>query len=263
MTRVAFSPGEVLGAVALSSVVQAGVVALLVFGRGAELPRVEPEPEMLAVAVNPIIDERPILKKGTPNPKRAPEPQPKQPPPPEPVVEKSAPSPAAPTVVPKSPPPPVAKPDEKPAKPEDKPVVKRPLIVEREEDPNADEEDEGDEQGVVGGTEKDPLKARAISLYQQKLIAWFQQGFSPPLDVIPCPTLVTLRLSVRATIGSDGTVTGFTLNGSSGNTIFDARVRERMQRTVGQQVPPPPPNYPELAESTVFPTFLGKNDKCR
>ena len=268
MSRSAFSPGEVFGAVTLSAVVQVGVVALLVFGRGAHPPMVEPEPEMIAVAVKPVLDDmdnRPILKKGTPNPKPPPPPEPPKPPPKEEFDNVSAPAAAAPTTPPPKPPPPVAKPEEKPPTPEAPPVVKKvdrpPLVVEREEDPEAQEE--GAEEGADFGTEKDPLKARAISLYQQKLIAWFQRGFMAPLDVIPCPTLKTLKLSVTATIGPDHVVTGYTMNGTSGNSIFDARVRERMEKTVGQEVPPPPPNYPDLAEAKVFPTFLGKNDKCK
>jgi hypothetical protein len=265
MRGTAFSPGEVFGAVTLSSLVQAGVVALLVFGRAAHPPMVEPEPEMtMIVPVNPVVDdERPILKKGKPDPK--PPPEPPKAPPKEEFDNVSAPAAVAPTTPPPAPPPPVAKPEEKPPTPEAPPVVKkvdRPkLVVEREVDPEAEEE--GDEGGAVGGTEKDPLKARAISLYQQKLIAWFQRGFVPPLDAIPCPTLVTLKLSVQAHIGADHIVTGYTVSGTSGNSIFDARVRERMEKTIGQEVPPPPPNYPDLAEAKVFPTFIGKNDKCK
>jgi outer membrane biosynthesis protein TonB len=265
MRGAAFSPGEVFGAVTLSSLVQAGVVALLVFGRGAHPPTVEPEPEMIAVAVKPVIEDEslPILKKGKPNPPKPP-PEPPKPPPKEEFDNVSAPAPVAPPTPPPKPPPPVAKPEEKPPTPEAPPVVKKvarpPLVVEREEDPNA--EDEGAEEGAVGGTEKDPLKARAISLYQQKLIAWFQRGFIPPLDAIPCPTLVTLKVKVVATIGPDRVVTAYTVTGTSGNSIFDARVRERMDKTIGQEVPPPPPNYPDLAEARVFPAFTGK-DSCK
>jgi len=49
----------------------------------------------------------------------------------------------------------------------------------------------------------------------------------------------------------------------SGNEIFDGRVRAAMEAHVGQVVPPPPPNYPELLERVFLPTFVGENEKCK
>ena len=50
---------------------------------------------------------------------------------------------------------------------------------------------------------------------------------------------------------------------SSGNPVFDERVRTAMEMHVGQTVPPPPPNYPELLGSKVMTVFQGKNEKCK
>ena len=50
---------------------------------------------------------------------------------------------------------------------------------------------------------------------------------------------------------------------SSGDPVFDATVRQVMDARVGQKVPPPPPNYPDILDRVVLPTFQGKNEKCK
>jgi hypothetical protein len=133
---------------------------------------------------------------------------------------------------------------------------------EAEEQNGPSSTERGGEDGVKEGTETDPLKARAVDQYSAKLIAWFRQGFSAPVDEIECETLVGLEAKVTARIGPNREVLSYTMK-SSGNQIFDERVRAAMEMHVGQSVPPPPPNYPHLLEPTVFPTFQGKNERCK
>jgi hypothetical protein len=247
MTAHTFSPGEVFGATLLALLVEVGFAGAMIFARGDEVPRVQPEPLTLAVKVNPVLDDDlPLLKKGgKPNPRKLPD-MPKPPKPVERFEENSAPAVSAPKEPPPAPLPPVAKTEEAPRPPE-APVVKKadrpPLVVEREEEPNVREEGAAD--GVEDGTEKDPLKARAISVYKLTLSGWFRRGFSS--GGMPC-----LRAKVVANIDAEGTVTGYTIRTPSGNAEFDDRVRAHMDGRVGQQVPPPPPNYPELREPTAF-----------
>jgi hypothetical protein len=125
-----------------------------------------------------------------------------------------------------------------------------------------DAPEEGAEDGAKEGTETDPLKARAVDLYRLKLINWFKQGFTSPTDQIDCSVLKHLKASVHANVAPDGTVESYDLT-SSGDPVFDARVRQVMDARVGQKVPPPPPNYPEILEAVVLPTFQGKNEKCK
>lgn len=131
----------------------------------------------------------------------------------------------------------------------------------RREAQEATAAEEGLEDGVKSGTEKDPLKARAVDSYRAKLINWFQQGFSPPIDELGCDELVKLTANVTARLNSDREVTGYSLE-PSGNELFDQRVRAAMELHVGQTVPPPPPNYPDLLGSKVLTQFQGKNEKC-
>jgi hypothetical protein len=265
----AFSSGQVGAAVSLAALVQAGFITLLVLGQTAKgfVPR--PEPREMAIAVKPMLD-LPLLKKGG-KPRSNKLPDMWKPPqqikrvkadkPPPPVAPKKAEvAPQKKSEEPDKPP----KPDEKPPEPQ-APVAKEVdetiKEVEREvEEPNLPEE--GAVDGVEEGTEKDPLKARAVDLYRVKLINWFRQGFTPPLDQIDCAALKDLRVAVHAQVASDGTVQGYDLV-SSGNAIFDERVKAVMETRVGQKVPPPPPNYPDILDAVVHPTFQGKNEKCQ
>jgi hypothetical protein len=261
-----FSPGQVWGAITLAGLVQAALVLIMVMahGAGAFVPRPDPPVREMAIAVKPMVD-LPLLKKGgKPRPNKLPDMW-KPPVPVKRQEERSAPTPLAKKTA-------EALPEAKPVKREEKlpppeaPVAKqveRPVLeVQREVEDEPNVREEGAADGVEEGTEKDPLKARAVDLYRLKLTNWFKQGFSPPVDEVDCETLKALRASVTAQIGADHAVTGYNMV-PSGNPIFDARVRRAMDGRVGQTVPPPPPNYPDLLETVVHPTFQGKNEKCK
>ncbi|HKO92172.1 MAG TPA: hypothetical protein VJU61_13505 [Polyangiaceae bacterium] len=252
----------------LAGLVQASVVlAMLLFRTsGSHTVHREPPPRVMRIAVKPVLDAE-LLHKGSQPQRAAKLPDMWKPPDPARRVE---PKPTPPPEVKKIS---EASPDE-PCKPEDKPLtpqqkrvddlVKKMQAEAAEQEPKEDEPnlpDEGGADGVEEGKEKDPLKARAVDVYQAKLINWFKQGFTLPLDELDCATLVGLSAKVSARIGPGREVTGYSME-SSGNPIFDARVRLAMEGRVGEVVPPPPPNYPELLEPVVHPTFQGKNEKC-
>ena len=262
----AFSPGEIAGAVSIATLIQAGLVALLLLAHaaGGFVPRPEPPKVEMTIAVKPMLD-LPLLKQGgKPRPNKLPEMWK----PPQQIKrfeQKSAPTPLAaktPDAIPETK---VAKVEEKPPPP-DAPVAKHVdetlPEVEREEEDEPNVPEEGAVDGVQDGTEADPLKARAVDLYRVKLINWFKQGFSPPNDEIDCETLKGLEAKVTAHIGPDRTITNYDMV-PSGNAIFDARVRRAMEGRMGQAVPPPPPNYPNILPPAANPTFLGKNEKCK
>ena len=114
---------------------------------------------------------------------------------------------------------------------------------------------EGAPDGIKGGTETDPLKARAVGQYTQLIIAWFNARFRQP--DIECETLKSLSSSVAATLGPDRTVTAFAVIRPSGNDKFDERVSSTMSSIVGQQIPPPPPLYPDIVKLPSV-TFRGQ-----
>jgi hypothetical protein len=118
---------------------------------------------------------------------------------------------------------------------------------------------EGSPDGVKEGTETDPLKARVLSQYQAKIHAWFNARFRQPTQ-IECETLKGLRASVVVSIGGDRQVVSYSIVKPSGNAAFDERVKSSMDNNVGQQLPPPPPLYPDLLNTNVRPVFQGQCD---
>lgn len=266
-----FTPMEVGVAVAAASFIQAFFFILLI---AAGKPRVEIKakeeiaPRELPMAVKPVLDDAPLLKLGGKKVKpKLPDMWKKLAPTPvQRFEEKSAPSEKAkddPKAAPTSsvavgdaaaPPP-----DAELAKEVD-PALQELDAAVAEKEPEV--EGPGAKDGVKEGTETDPLKARAVDQYKMKVLGWFNSRFKPPVGQIPCEELHKLSAAVSASVSSDGTVTGYSMTRPSGNATFDAKVKATMDAIVGQQLPPPPPLYPDILGSTVHPTFSGKGAKC-
>lgn len=220
-----------------------------------------PAPSEVPIAVKPVLDA-PLLKLGSkrvryklPDMWRKPKPVKR-------YQERSAPSPLAkktPDAIPTAP---LAKADAA-VPPPDAALAKE---VDQQIDAGPQQPNnlntKGAADGVKNGTETNPLKARAISLYRLRVIEWFNARFKVPVGLIPCATLKNLSGTASASLSPDGTVTGYSMGRSSGNTLFDARVRSAMQAAKGQQVPPPPPLYPQIQPPTIGLTFYGKG-KCK
>jgi hypothetical protein len=179
--------------------------------------------------------------------------------------EKSAPSPKAaktPDALPTSP---LARPDAQ-APPPDAEVAKQvdQVLLDATPDAAPTVEGEGAADGVKEGTETDPLKARAVDQYRAKLVSWFNQRFKSPSSAeIPCEELLKLSSGVSVSVNADRTVGGFSVTRASGNAVFDARVQSTMQGTVGSELPPPPPLYPDILPPVITPRFSGKDADCK
>lgn len=247
----------------LALVVEGALAALLATAgaAGSIKPEEEKREEAVPIQVLPVIDDVPLLKLGSkpreqqlPQMWRKPKPQRR-------YEDKSAPTVDAKKELDKLPENEVAKGKEL-AAPEDAELAKKvdEDIPEEEKPEEANLPNEGAEDGVKDGTETDPLKAFVVSQYRVKIIAWFKAGFTlPEMDEA---TMCGLLTRIRATVGSDRSVSGYTLQ-PSGNATFDARVKAHMDRKVGQQLPPPPPNYADILESIVTPTFSGETPGCK
>ncbi|HTJ81254.1 MAG TPA: hypothetical protein VL400_06000, partial [Polyangiaceae bacterium] len=80
--------------------------------------------------------------------------------------------------------------------------------------------------------------------YVGRLIGFFKRGFV--VNGLGLPPEEIQKLSVSVSVKLDGlTVSSFNMT-SSGNAAFDAAARSAMQAKVGQQVPPPPEDRPDL-----------------
>jgi hypothetical protein len=120
--------------------------------------------------------------------------------------------------------------------------------------------EEGSELGSKDGTEVDPLKGRAVDQYRQRLSSFLSAGFIVTGSGLPDEELTKIRVNGSVQL-SGLTVTGFTLS-PSGNATFDQRATQTLQSKVGQQVPPPPENYPDILQGTVSVSFGCPPNKC-
>lgn len=119
----------------------------------------------------------------------------------------------------------------------------------------------GHPDGVAGGTETDPLKARAADVYRSRLIAWFSGRFRVSGSGLAQATLTKLRAGATVQIGAGRRVAGYTMS-SSGNAVFDQATKAALESTRGQELPPPPENYPDLVQAQISLTFVCKEGRC-
>lgn len=110
----------------------------------------------------------------------------------------------------------------------------------------------GSPNGVPSGTETDPLKGRALDLYRAQVASWFLAHFQIR-GKVPFETLQKLRGEAVVSIGEDRRMGGYSITGVSGNAAFDAEVEATLARirASGAELPPPPPNYPEMLGKTL------------
>ncbi len=118
----------------------------------------------------------------------------------------------------------------------------------------------GHPDGVVGGTETDPLSPRrgCLPLAAHRLV------FRPfPGERLP-PRAGDHHEAPRRRDGADrrgARVAGYTPS-SSGNAVFDAAAKAALESTRGQELPPPPENYPDLVQAQISLTFVCKEGRC-
>jgi hypothetical protein len=262
-----FLPRELALAAFLAGGVELGLFGLLITAgqnRARIVAHETPPPEEIPIAVKPVLDDLPLLKLGSKRVKmKLPDMWTKQAPV-QRFEEKSAPSEKAaktPDAIPTTP---VATADAA-APPPDAALAKE--VDQKLSDAAPPKEEanlptEGAADGVKQGTEIDPLKARAASLYGAKLIGWFQVRFHPPTD-IACDVVHGLTATAAISVSADRTITGYTVSRASNNAVFDAKVKATLDALVGQELPPPPPLYPDLSPgTTLHPTLSGKNAPC-
>ena len=260
-----FEPHEVALAIAgTAGMLTAFFTLLIVAGQNTAhvRPQVPPPEKAVPLSVRPVLDDLPLLKQGGKKRAKLPDRWRKSRP-----VQRfeaaSAPSPKAsktPEAIPSTR---LAKRDAA-APPPDAEVAKQVDQVLLDAGPSVAPtvEGEGHADGVKEGTETDPLKARAVSQYRAKILAWFNARFRQPLGEVPCAELKKLGVSVSVNVSGDRRVSGYSVTGESGNGVFDARARSTMDRIVGEELPPPPPLYPDILSTTISVRFSGRDASC-
>ena len=266
-TAANFSFAEIGLGLVIAVMAEFGGLLLLRTGGGTSL-RADSSDEKsrpISVAITPIVDDAPLLKLGS---KRQPGRLPDRWVAPRPVARTTAnafPSPhasatpqAIPTVA-------VADAGQKPPPPNAEVTKQTDLSVDVPDAGRAPvSNEEGAADGVKGGTETDPLKAHAVSLYRSVLDHWFSSKFAIR-GKIPFETLKTLKATVVVQIGPERTVTSFNMTKPSGNATFDDQLRSTMASIVssGAELPPPPPLYPDvLGSSQAFSFHCTNRSSC-
>jgi hypothetical protein len=267
MAARVFLPRELALAVFLAGLVELGLFGVLIFAgenRARVVAHESLPPEEVPIAVNPVLDDLPLLKLGSKKVKmKLPDMWTKQ----APVVRaeaKSAPTEKAEKTVAAIPTTPVATADAATPPPAASIAKEVDQTLTDAAPPReaANLPTEGASDGAKNGTETDPLKARAANLYAAKLIGWFQLRFRPPTD-IACAVVHGLSATASITVSAERTITGYAIVRASDNAVFDAKVKATLDALVGQELPPPPPLYPDLSPgTTLHPTLSGKAAQC-
>lgn len=258
-----FFASDVILAAAVATIIEATLfLGLAAAGNRTHIRAREDEPPPpIPIEVKPVVDDLPLLKLGSKRVRaKLPDMWVKKPPLVKRYEAASAPSPSAENDVSKIPDTPLVKPSAE-APPPDAAIAKKVDEVVRDAGPPPKQApqlaQEGAEDGVKSGTETDPLKAAVVSQYRMKLAAWFLARFKRPAE-IPCEEVKKLRASVQASVGGERAVTGYAVSKPSGNPVFDARVHATLDSIVssGAELPPPPPNYPDILGTTISVAFF-------
>jgi hypothetical protein len=135
--------------------------------------------------------------------------------------------------------------------------------IELDEDSDAGDlpEGPGSPAGSREGTETDPLKGRAMSQYHGRILRFLRGSFRVQGTGLSKEVLTGCRPSASVRIGADGTVLGFSLS-PCGQAPIDAAARAAIQAKVGQSIPPPPENYPELRPNSISVTYVCSEKSC-
>jgi hypothetical protein len=256
---------EVALAALLAFLVEAGILLLWIYGGAGDVnvrAAALEAPKEIPIAVKPVMDELPLLKLGGKKKAKLPDMWKKQAPV-QRFEETSAPSAKAdknPATLPSS----KLTPLDASAPPPDAETAKQvdQQLTDAAPDAAPIVEGEGTADGVKEGTEADPLKARAVSAYYGKLQGWFNARFRPPSDGAPCAELKKMSASVVVSIGGERSVSSYSVVRPSGNAAFDTSVRTMLDGTRGEQLPPPPPLYPDILGQSLSIRLTGEKANC-
>jgi hypothetical protein len=98
--------------------------------------------------------------------------------------------------------------------------------------------------GVDGGTTTEVTPKHIQAAYHQRILAFLRAGFSCP--AVPDEEKLSCKPSASVSISGSGTVTSVSFNGCGSSAAIDAAAQASIQSKVGQSIPPPPEDYPNI-----------------
>ena len=78
---------------------------------------------------------------------------------------------------------------------------------------------------------------------------------------LPQEELVKFRVLASVQLSDDRRVVGYTIT-PSGNAAFDAAARSMLEGAKGDQIPPPPENYPDTVQRQISLTLVCRENRC-
>jgi hypothetical protein len=117
-------------------------------------------------------------------------------------------------------------------------------------------------QGVVDGDDAgDPLAARALAAYRQRLQGWLSAHFYVTNSGLSKDALRKAKIRATLEITEARIVVGHTIE-PGGHPALEAAARRALDRVMGQPVPEPPQHYPGPLQRSISVTFTCTEDTC-
>ncbi|MDC0746765.1 TonB C-terminal domain-containing protein [Polyangium mundeleinium] len=129
------------------------------------------------------------------------------------------------------------------------------------ETPPANVPVKGHADGIADGTETDPLEARAVDIYRDRIRVWFSQRFRVSGSGLGPEEITRYRVAATIEVSSGRTVTSYVIT-PSGHAAFDAAARAALEGARGKEIPPPPENYPNIVQHRISLTFTCTPERC-
>jgi outer membrane biosynthesis protein TonB len=139
--------------------------------------------------------------------------------------------------------------------------VETPIEVPKDETPPANVDEKGHEDGSKDGKEMDPLKARAVDLYRDKIRGWFSRRFRVSGSGLSPDEIGKYRVSATVSLSAGRSVADFSIV-SCGQAAFDNAARKAVESAKGEELPPPPENYPDIVQTQISLTFTCTPERC-
>jgi hypothetical protein len=139
--------------------------------------------------------------------------------------------------------------------------VETPVDVPKDETPPANVDIKGHEDGSKDGTEMDPLKARAVDLYRDKIRSWFSRRFRVSGSGLSPEEIVKYRVSATVMLSNGRSVSDYSIV-TCGQAAFDSAARRALESAKGETLPPPPENYPDILQTQISLTFTCTPERC-
>lgn len=139
--------------------------------------------------------------------------------------------------------------------------VETPVDVPKDETPPANVDVKGHEDGSKDGKEMDPLKARAVDIYRDKIRGWFSRRFRVSGSGLSPEDIVKYRVSATVHLSNGRSVADYSIV-PCGQVAFDEAARRALDSAKGDALPPPPENYPDIAQAQISLTFTCTPERC-